>query len=102
MKKYLITILSAAALLITACGYKEGAVSGSQKSYIFFTGVMKSVDVSIDGAAPFVAKIGETQLYKVEPGKHNIKVMTNNHTVVERVIYVGNGTSKEIEVPNVE
>lgn len=102
MKKYLIPILSAAALLITACGYKEGAVSGSQKSYIFFTGVMKSVEVSIDGAEAFEAKVGETQLYKVEPGKHSIKVMTNSRTIVERVIYVGDGTSKEIEVPNVE
>lgn len=102
MKKYLIAILSVSTLLITGCGYKEGAVSGSQKSYIFFTGEMKKVEVSIDGAEAFEAEVGETQLYKVEPGKHNVKVMSGDNTVVERVIYVGSGTSKEIEVPNVK
>lgn len=102
MKKYLIAILSASTLIITGCGYKEGAVSGSQKSYIFFTGTMENIEVSIDGASPFEAKVGKTQLYKVEPGQHSVKVMTKNNTVVERVIYVGSGTSKEIEVPNVK
>lgn len=98
-----ITINLVAALAITGCGYKEGVSTGTQKAYLFFTGHVDQVIVSIDGSSTFKAKTGRDELYKIEPGKHIVKVMNDaGNVIVEREIYVGSGTSKEIEVHNVK
>jgi hypothetical protein len=97
--KYLIAILSLAALLgFSACGYKEGVATGAQKSYLYFTGDVTDVTVSVDEGVPFNVKSGRDNQYKIEPGKHIVKVYRNNTMTVQREIFVSDGIAKEIEV----
>jgi hypothetical protein len=101
MKIITTILLGIMVLLGSGCGYREGVVAGSEKSYLFFTGTMSEVEVSVDEGSPFEAKTGDTQLYKIAPGKHRITVTMGGKVVVDREVYVGSGTSKEIQVPNV-
>ncbi len=96
MKTFLISLIIL--LFISGCGYKEGVVTGDQKAYLFFTGSVDGVKASVDNGPSFAIKAGRDNLYKVAPGKHNVKVMKADAVIVERDVYVGDGVSKEINV----
>ena len=73
-------------LFIVSCGYKEGIIQKSEKSFLKFSGNWESVTVQIDDANPFILKNTlapdnsgrkekvENTLYQVSPGKHTIKI----------------------------
>jgi len=94
-------------LLIVSCGYHEGVVQPTPKSYMSFLG-------NIDGAIAIIddkitvnldqeLKGNEGQrksiLFQITPGKHNVIVTKMGQQVVNRVIIFGDGATKEIEVP---
>lgn len=110
MKKYLLLFCSL--LLITSCGYKEGIIQKSDKSYFNFIGDVKNVSVQIDSAEPFtlgslvVDDDGKerivnkkNKLYQVAPGKHNLKVYRNGQLVINRVLFLDNNVIKEVQIP---
>ncbi|MEA1920027.1 MAG: hypothetical protein U9N52_09325 [Campylobacterota bacterium] len=94
------SIILAIALLFLfwGCGYKEGVSSGSQKSYLYFTGNTADLSVSVDNGAQFRVKNGRDNQYKVPPGKHLITVYRADQLIIKREIFLSDGIAKEIEV----
>jgi hypothetical protein len=101
-------------LCLVGCGYQHGVVQSSPKSYLWFTGNIDNAVVYIDDLEPFKLtgsyivenENGEEERhekgvvhYEVSPGKHKIVVVKNNRKVVERIVLLGDGITKEIEVP---
>ena len=97
--RHLLSIIGLAALLLfSGCGYKEGVATGDRAAYLYFTGNTDNVTVSVDGAAAFEVKPGRDNQYKIQPGKHSVRVYRAGNLIVDRDIYVGDGVAKEIGV----
>lgn len=97
--RYLLAIfMMIGVLTMSGCGYKEGVSTGAQKSYLYFTGNVEDIQVSVDGAQTFSVQEGRDNQYEIKPGKHMVLVYKNGAVVVKREIYVGDGVAKEIEV----
>jgi hypothetical protein len=100
------------ALLIASCGYKEGVIQKSDRSFLKFTGNVRNASVYIDEGEPFVLEKyvinsdGEQErarydnkLYQVTPGKHTVKVYRDNNLVVKRILILDNNVIKEVYIP---
>lgn len=98
MKSLLFVISSF--FILTGCGYHEETITTTQKSYIYFSGNTKKIEVSIDNGDKFAIKTDNEKRYRydLEPGKHLIHAYRNGIVVLKREIYIGDGISKEIEV----
>jgi len=110
MKKYLMLLFGL--MLIASCGYKEGIIQKSEKSYFKFSGSVKNVSVQIDNNEPFALgtlivdedgterKVNkENKLYQVSPGKHALKIYRNGELIVNRVLFLDNNVIKEVQIP---
>ena len=100
-------------LFFFGCGYHEGVVQEDRKSYLWFTGETESAVVILDDIETFELKsshyidkeTGErkksTKLthYQIAPGKHRLIVKKNDRVVVDRVLIIGNGITREIQIP---
>ena len=101
-----ITLIS---FCIFGCGYKEGVVQTSPKSYLWFTGNIANSMVYINDLKPFSLNKpinedpsqsqNELTHYQIQPGKYNIIVKKSNAVVVNRVVILGEGMTTEIEIP---
>lgn len=100
------------ALLVASCGYKEGVIQPSPKSYLWFTGNIENADVYIDDSNLFKLDqyvkdpaSGENRApsrsvhYQLAPGKHTVVIKKENKIVVNRVLILGEGMTTEIEIP---
>ena len=96
--KTLTIILTAFMLFFGGCGSKEGVKSEAHKSYLYFSGNVDDVTVSIDKNAGFEVKAGQNNQYATKPGKRLIEVYRDGRLIIKREIYLGDGVAKEIEV----
>lgn len=102
-----------AAGCLNGCGYVEGVVQKSEKSFLWFTGNTENAVVYVDNRE-FVrltlsyyidertgekTKKEETVYYQIEPGKHEIRVERDGKVLVNRLLILGNQMTKEIAVP---
>ena len=101
-------------LLFGGCGLTEGVVQKEPKSFIWFTGNTKGAVAYVDDLEPIMlddlnsstdgesvnnsAKKGEVH-YEISPGKHRIIVKKSGEEVVNRIVLLGNGITKEIKIP---
>ena len=93
--------------LIINCGYYEGVVQPTPRSYIAFMGNVDGATAVIDASITLnldkELRGGEGEkksvLFQITPGKHKVIVIKMGREVVNRVILVGDGATKEIEVP---
>lgn len=110
MKKFLLLLFGV--LFIVSCGYKEGIIQKSDKSYLKFTGNWENATVQIDDIQPFILKSyftntegqkhkvrQDNKLYQLFPGKHIIKVYRNGNLVVNRILFLDNNVIKEVQIP---
>ncbi len=102
-----------AAGCLNGCGYVEGVVQKSEKSFLWFTGNTENAVVYIDDkefvrltASYYIdEKTGEktrkeeTVHYQIEPGKHEIRVERDGKVLVNRLLILGNQMTKEIDIP---
>lgn len=100
-------------LLCMGCGLKEGVVQKEAKSYLWFTGNTEGALVYIDDLSPMElekkyyidSETGEKIErnkeihYECTPGKHRIIVKKMGEELVNRIVLLGNGIIKEIEIP---
>lgn len=109
------TALAAALVfvLLTGCGYKEGVIQDEPVSYFRFTGALQGAVVSIDNLEPFELQKADSSAddknnhseatgpihYRVEPGKHRIIIKKNGQVVVDRIIMLDNGVTREVRIP---
>ena len=97
--KYSLVITAFIAMIgITGCGYKEGVVTPDQKAYLYFSGNVTDVKVSVDNSKGFQVEEGKNHQYKINPGKHTVKIYRGNEMIINRDIFVSDGVGKEIEV----
>jgi len=100
-------------LLWMGCGLKEGVVQKEVRSYLWFTGNTEGALVYIDNLKPIelgkdyyidsetgekVKKTKEIH-YELTPGKHRVVVKKMGTKIVNRIVLLGNGIVKEIEIP---
>lgn len=104
MKKGLFLIFGM--LLIISCGYKEGTIQKSDKSFLKFTGNWENTSVQVDHMAPFVLSSmadsggdADKNLYQILPGKHTLKVYRNGNIVINRIIILENQATMEVQIP---
>jgi uncharacterized protein YcfL len=89
--------------LLSACGSNQGVIANEQVSYLYFTGAAEGSAVTVGETNPFVIdKVGKRNLYKVAKGKQHITVKKNNTIVVDRMVLLGDGQSKEIYIPTIK
>ena len=100
-------------ILFIGCGLQESVIQKAPKSFLYFTGNTENAVVYIDGGTGIVLDAssandnnGNAQtnssgqiLYEVSPGKHDIIIERSNEVVVHRKVLLGNGITKEIQVP---
>ena len=87
-------------LLFSGCGLKEGVVHKEQKSFLSFTGNTKNATAHIDNLAPIRLKSSSKRIhYQISPGKHTIIIKRSGVEIVNRNILIGNGTTREIQIP---
>lgn len=102
-KIFLIVLTGCLLLTISSCGYIEGVVQPSDKSYLVFTGNTDNIHIFIDNNEPFSVQTsadnGRLTHYQIAPGKHNIVIKKASEIVLQREILIGNGMTKEIQVP---
>ncbi len=98
MKTMTITLITLLLTFFTGCGYKEGVTTEDAKAYIYFTGDLDDVTVSVDHAPEFEVKAGRDNQYKLKPGKHLIEVYRDGKIIIQREVFLGNGLAKEIGV----
>jgi len=98
---------------IAGCGYREGIIQQDLKSYLWFTGETENALVFIDDKEPFALQESNYAQedagrkthkndfihYQLAPGKHKIVVKKNGRIVVDRVLILGGGMTKEISIP---
>ena len=91
---------------ISGCvkGVKTEVVQKSEFSYLKFTGNTNSISVIIDdGKYNFTLSESSSSkketLYKVDKGKHRIKVYQNNNLIIDRMIFLENHVTTEINIP---
>lgn len=91
---------------MASCGYQEGIVQKSDKSFLRFTGNTQNVSVQIDDAAPFSLGTEVSQesssnrmLYQVSPGKHTVKVYRQNRLIVNRILFLDSQVTQEVDIP---
>ena len=101
-------ILSGLLLLsIVSCGYYEGVVQPTPKSYLAFIGntrgsvavIDDAITLNLDKELQETDGRGKTDLFQIAPGKHKVIVTRMGREVVNRVIIVADGATKEIQVP---
>ncbi|MDH4944811.1 hypothetical protein [Sulfurimonas sp. C5] len=98
MKTIIITLVTLLLTFFSGCGYKEGVTTEDTKAYLYFSGDLDDVTVSVDHAEEFKVKAGRDNQYKLKPGKHLIEVYRDGQKIIQREIFLGNGIAKEIEV----
>jgi len=93
--------------VIVSCGYYEGIVQPTPKSYLSFLGntdnavaiidekITLDLDKELRGSENGKKKV----LFQIAPGKHKVIVTKRGQEIVNRIIIVGDGATKEIQVP---
>ena len=100
--------------LCVGCGLKEGVIQKEPKSFLWFTGNTRDAVVYIDDLNPIIlneismsvsdadgnnTKKSSQVHYQISPGKHTIVVKKSGAEVVNRSILIGDGITKEIQIP---
>ena len=101
--KYFSYILLIGMLLLGGCGLTEGVVQKEQNSFLRFTGNTQEAVVFIDDLAPFKldnqGNKNSNITYEVASGKRSIIVKKMGIEVVNRIVLLGDGITKEIQIP---
>jgi len=100
---------------MTGCvqGVKTEVVQHAEFSYLKFTGNRDSVSVIIDegqynfdlfkstsyGGSQDVAPNKKETLFKIDTGKHRIQIYRNNNLIMDRMIFLENHVTTEINIP---
>jgi hypothetical protein len=115
MKVFFVSFIIILTGFLNGCGYIEGSIQKSERSYLWFTGNTESAIVYIDNKE-FVRltasaysdvdpKTGEKRhqtvpiYYQIDPGKHELRIERDGRVLVNRTLLLGNQMTREIEIP---
>jgi hypothetical protein len=95
--KILLTVL--ATLMFVSCGgYNTATIQKSEKGFFKFTGNMEQVRIVID-ESELSRSENKDAVYQVKPGNHKIRVFRNEQLVVDRILFVDDQATMEVEIP---
>ena len=110
--KMIVYAALATLLLCGGCGLSESVVQKEAGSFLWFTGDTNSATVYIDDLDPMrlanqVNASGKEDgtstnrliHYQISPGRHTIVITKSGEEVVNRTVLLGDGMTKEIEIP---
>ncbi len=102
-------LLFALLSVVVACGYREGVIQKEPKSFLWLTGNVDQAVITIDEGQPIILtrytgthpeqSVEDFRYYQVSPGKHRITAKKNNEIVVDRILIIGDGDIREIQIP---
>ncbi len=98
---------------LNGCGYTEGVIQKSERSYLWFTGNTENAIVYVDNKefarliSPGYGNEGTAAknqnngpvYYQLEPGKHEIRIERNGQVIVNRTLLLGGQMTREVEIP---
>lgn len=103
MNFFKISLTLVIVMLLGACGSTHGVRTSEQASFVYFSGSAKGAQVTVgDGEMFIIDKIGERNLYKVASGKQQVIIKKDGVIVVDRLVLLGDGQSKEFNVPSLK
>ncbi|XPV74922.1 MAG: hypothetical protein ACNI27_09760 [Desulfovibrio sp.] len=93
--------------LMAGCGAQSGSLSPAPRSYVWFTGNNAGVRAVVDGRSFSLDRNTKKEKrtkqkdvhYEVQPGKHHIELYRRGNLILDRVVILGNGVTKEIIIP---
>lgn len=95
--KILLAVLTT--LVFVSCGgYNTATIQKSEKGFFKFTGKMEQVRIMIDDSELSRSE-NKDAVYQVRPGKHEVKVFRNEQLVVDRILFVDDQATMEVEIP---
>lgn len=97
MKKYMLLVLLSF-LFLSCGGYNTGILLKDHKGFLKFTGDINNISISINDRKPFKLE-PDVDLYELNPGTYNVKVIRNENIVVNRTIILDEQITIEVEVP---
>ena len=96
-------------------GVNTEVIQQSEYAYLRFTGNLDSISVNIDEGTYFdlsdykqntgayahysYHKDAPENLYKIDKGKHRIQVFRNNELIIDKLIFIANHSTSEINIP---
>ena len=90
-------------IILYSCGYREGIIQKAERSYIQFTGNIQNAQVQIDDMNAFAIQPEpgkeKLYLYQIQPGKHLISIYRNSQPILQKIVFVDNQTTMEVEIP---
>ena len=101
----IITVFSFTGITGCVSGIKTGVIQKSEFAYLKFTGNLDSVSVTVDeGKYNFDlfennGSSKKNTLYKISNGKHRVQIYRNNNLIIDRMIFVDNHITTEINIP---
>ncbi|MFV0347443.1 MAG: hypothetical protein ACK5JO_02570 [Halodesulfovibrio sp.] len=107
MKRILTAVLLTFILFAAGCGAHEGVVISAEEAWLSFTGDTRGAMLSLDGADEIQLRpagyakdsSSKQKWYQVAPGKHSVRITRNGAVVVDRVILVDKGQTREVFIP---
>ena len=94
-----------AVILVGCGGYSTGTLQKSEWAYIQFVGNTDGVSVIIDDGEMFPINIEKgsrelvNRVFEVKPGKRRIRAVRDGRVVVDRIVFVDNNITMEINIP---
>jgi hypothetical protein len=93
--------------LVVSCGYHEGVIQPAAKSFVVFVGnangavavIDDAITVDIEKEIQNTGEAGKTVLFQLAPGRHKIIVKKAGTVVVDRIVIIADGSTKEIQIP---
>ena len=95
-------------VLLVGCGTYSHQVASDGSSYLLLIGEPEGESVKIDGAAPFVLGKNtesfdlngrEATKIRIPRGKHRVKITRGGNLLLDRVFFISEGQSFELEIP---
>lgn len=94
------TVLGVLAIfMMTACGYQTGVNQRQEQSFVRFIGNLDYAVAQFDDNQQTIPLDSGTAKYALSPGKHRVKVIRNGQVVVERILFLGDQATMEVNVP---
>jgi Mg-chelatase subunit ChlD len=102
-----LVIASLLLLSLVGCGYYEGVVQPTPRSYLAFNGNTAGVVVVVDQNITLnLDKELQTKeggqgpvLFQIAPGKHTIRATRAGQEIVNRIVIIADGATQEILIP---
>lgn len=98
MKNFIFKSSLMLVFLITGCGLKEQNIQKENVAFLKFNS-SKSYEILLNDDAKFDLNTSKNISYQTNSGKNNIKVYENGALILEKDVFLGQDSTKIINLP---